>query len=336
MNKRAPVSMPAGALAVLVVAAAFAACGGGSPASPSSSEPVSVEGVVLGVPSASGSLTASSGSTAAAGEVTVSCLENPSITATVGPDGRFTLRGLPAGSFTLVFRQGATQLGTIHLSEVKPNQQITITVSVAGGVVVLVEQKRNGIGHGDLEIEGLVEQVLCGVTGSAPCAVAGESRFLIAGHTVVARPGQTAIREGNTARTVDDVTPGRHVHVKGTWLQMEGSSQPVLALEIKLQDDGDEAGAFTCVASAKAEVEGKIQQSDSTALTLLVFQQGKGLYECLVPSGTPIRKGNATYTFAELMVGWRVHVKGTAQGFKPTAGGEVCQVTASEVKVQNN
>lgn len=320
-------------LAVLAMATAFAACGGGNPAGPSDAG-VSLDGLVLGLPAAASSLHASSGSSAATAEVTVTCMENPAITTAVGADGRFTLRGLPADGFTLVFAQGSTPLGQITFSAVKPNQQITITVSVVGNTVTLVEQKRNGIGHGDLEIEGLVQQVLCGVTGSAACTTPNESRFLIASYTVVSRPGQTTIREGNTARTVGDVKPGRRVHVKGAWLPMEGSTQPVLALEIKLQDDGE--GAFTCVASTKAEVEGKIQQKDSTALTLLVFQQGKGLYECSVPSGTPIRKGNTTYTFDQLAAGWRVHVRGTAQGLKPTPGGEVCQVTASEVKVQNN
>src|SRR4029450_13364764 len=69
---------------------------------------------------------------------------------------------------------------------------------------------------------------------------AGVSRFTIDGKTVVARPGETAIREGNTARTVADVTVGHQVHVKGVWLPAEPSGQPVLAHEIKLQDADDE------------------------------------------------------------------------------------------------
>jgi hypothetical protein len=66
---------------------------------------------------------------------------------------------------------------------------------------------------------------------------------LIDGYTVIARPGVTAIREGNRARSVADVTAGRQVHVKGEWLPMgTGSSQPVLAHEIKLQGAGDDGG----------------------------------------------------------------------------------------------
>jgi hypothetical protein len=195
-----------------------------------------------GTASAGFSLSKSAGSTQAASDtITVTVLENPAITATVGEDGSFTLRGLPEGDFTLVFKSAdGAVLGALTFSQVKPNQEITITVQVTGSGLLLVEERRNGIGHGDLEIEGLVDQVLS-------VSLTSDSTFLIDGYTVVARPGQTAIREGNRTRTVEDVTPGRRVHVKGVWLAptgSSGSSQQVLAYEIKLQgpeedeDDG--------------------------------------------------------------------------------------------------
>ena len=249
-------------------------------------------------------------------------MENPAITTTVGPDGRFTLRGLPEGGFTLAFSSNGTDLGSIYFDEVKPNQQITVTVDLSGATVALVEQRRNGIGHGDLEIEGLVQQVL-------ELDLDGDSRFLIDGYTVVARPGQTTIREGNQARTVEDVTVDRRVHVKGEWVTGEGSAQEVLAWEIKLQgdDDGDDIGS-SCRAGDKAEVEGIVTGKEPGLLT--VNQQGKGLYLCEVDEGTRIRKGNTEYTFDDLQVGWRVHVKGTKTGIE----GDACGVRASEVKVQ--
>jgi hypothetical protein len=215
-------------LAALASVAAFSAACGGNPTGPSPSEGVVLDGTLLGGTTAL-ALHASAGSTAGADEITVTCRGNPAITTIVGTDGRFTLRGLPAGGFTLDFKQGSTPLSSLSFTEVKPNQEITITIALSGTTVTLVEQKRNGIGHGDPEIEGLVQQVLL-------LDLAGDSRFLIDGHTVVARPGQTAIREGNTARTVSDVAVGRRVHVKGTWLPAEGGTQPVLASEIKLQD----------------------------------------------------------------------------------------------------
>ena len=271
---------------------------------------------------ASFALLDSAGSTSGADEITVTCRGNPAITTIVGTDGRFTLRGLPAGGFTLDFKQGSTPLGSLSFTEVKPNQEITITIALSGTTVTLVEQKRNGSGHGDLEIEGLVQQVLL-------LDLAGDSRFLIDGHTVVARPGQTAIREGNTARTVSDVAAGRRVHVKGTWLPAEGGTQPVLASEIKPQD-GDDSSTLAGVVGSKAEVEGTITTISGRIIS--VAQQGKGLYDCTVPEGTPIRKGNKTYGFGELSSGWQVHVKGTAQGLV----GGACTVVASEVKVQQD
>lgn len=223
----------------LLSALALVGCGSDNPASPGGLG-VSLRGTVLdqGVASASG-LSASAASAAAADSLTVTVLENPAITATVGDDGSFTLRGLPEGSFTLVFKNaGGAVLGTLSFSQVKANQEITITVQVTGGGLLLLEERRNGIGHGDLEIEGLVDQVVSVSLGA-------DSTFLIKGYTVVARPGQTAIREGNRYRTVEDVTEGRRVHVKGVWLTtgQSASGQQVLAYEIKLQGpEGDDDG----------------------------------------------------------------------------------------------
>lgn len=324
MASRRPRLIAVSSLLVL----SLAACGGGGPASPSSAQGVTLVGTVVGGFQSSSAHAASGGAPAAAATLTVLVQENPAITATVGADGSFTLRGLPAGSFTLVFQEAGATIGALAFDQVSANQEITIIVSVSGGVVVLVEQRRNGIGHGDLEIEGLVEQVLV-------LAPLGESRFVIDGHVVVARPGETAIREGNRARTVGDVSVGRRVHVKAVWLPAEGSVQPALAHEIKLQGTssgtGDDPGthSFCPDAGRKAEVEGKITAKGAADIT--VFQNGKGDFLAQVDAGTRIRKGNRTYTFDQLAVGNRVHVKGTSLGLS----GDVCGVDASEVMLQN-
>jgi hypothetical protein len=157
---------------------------------------------------------------------------------------------------------------------------------------------------------------------------------------VVARPGQTAIREGNTARTVNDVVVGRQVHVKGTFMDPVGGVTPVLASEIMLQEpeaapspspEPTPSPESKCFApGAKAEVEGKITSKGGGDIT--IAQQGKGDFQCFVSAGTPIRKGNTTYTFEQLQPGWRVHVSGTGLG----ESGDLCLVQASEVKVQQN
>jgi len=82
-------------LVVLAVLAAglLVGCGGGNPSAPSG-EGVLVDGLVIGGAAAL-PFHASAGAAAGADAVTVACQENPAITATVGPDGRFTLRACP-------------------------------------------------------------------------------------------------------------------------------------------------------------------------------------------------------------------------------------------------
>jgi hypothetical protein len=226
----------------LTSVAALIGCGSDNPAGPSGELGVNLRGMVLdqGVASVS-SVSKMAGGQAAGDAMTVTVQENQAITATVGEDGSFTLRGLPEGNFTLIFKSaGGAVVGTLSFSQVKPNQEITITVQVTGGGLLLVEERRNGIGHGDLEIEGLVDQVVT-------VSLNADSTFVIDGYMVVARPGETAIREGNRSRTVEQVTVGRRVHVKGVWLAPSGSSgstQQVLANEIKLQgpESEDEEG----------------------------------------------------------------------------------------------
>lgn len=312
-------SFRSGAVAVILAfVAALAGCGGDSPTSPSGE--VVLRGTFVGGGTASAS---SQGAAKAASPIVVTVQENPAITATVGADGSFALRGLPAGSFTLVFTQNGVVLGTLVFSEVAPNQEITITVQVVGSAIVLLDEQRTGIGHGDLEIEGLVEAVLV-------LNPVGESRFTIAGRTVLAVPGQTAIRQGNTAKTVADVTVGRRVHVKGVNAQSPAGA--VLALEIKLQGDdlASPPPQAACAPGSNAEVEGLITAKAGSAIT--VNQQAKGDFLCETSGSTRIRKGNTTYTFDQLQIGWRVHVKGTMQGLS----GSACRVTATEIMVQNN
>ncbi len=208
----------------------FAACamlmlaGCGSGGGSSDSPTVEKSAVVIGKLAAvkSGLMTVAAGD-----PITVYVLSDPEIKTTVGADGTFTLRGLPAGSFTLVFMQGTTEVGRLVFDEVAANQQITITVQVVStGEVVLVDEDRRGIGDAGVELEGPVQNVVV-------LNPAADSRFVIKDRSVVARPGVTAIREGNTRKTVNDVTVGKQVHVKGTTVK---DSTDVLAFEIMLQN----------------------------------------------------------------------------------------------------
>jgi hypothetical protein len=100
-------------VAVLILAAAALVACGGNPAGPDA-EGIVVRGTVQGT----GSLRAASAGVTSAATVTVSVLEAPSISTTVAGDGSFTLRGLPQGAFTLVFKNGADEIGRLTFAEV--------------------------------------------------------------------------------------------------------------------------------------------------------------------------------------------------------------------------
>ena len=318
---------------VAVLALRLAACGG-NPAGPSAGG-VRLEGTVVG--STFGAASVRSTSAAA---MTVVVLENPAITTTVGADGRFTLRGLPEGTFTLIFSDGV-EVGRLTFSEVKPNQALTVTVSLTGGSVTLIEERRNGIGHGDLEIEGRVEQVIVATT-------AGDSRFVIAGKTVIARPGQTAIREGNRARSVTELLVGQQVHVKGVWLAATtAAAQEVLAWEIKLQGGvqvPDQPGRACLINGGRAgegiELEGRVASGAYPAFTMTVngnrasgpvtVDAASATVQCSPASGP--NAPTVAQCQAKVSGSQRIHVRGTLQTCSPTAA----LVTASRVTVQGN
>src|SRR5687768_2951428 len=150
---------------IAVLALRLAACGG-NPNGPGEGG-VTLEGSLV-----SGSFGAASVRSSSAATLTVVVAENPAMTTTIGADGRFTLRGLPEGSFTLNFFSDGAPIGSLAFTEVRPNQALTVTVAVANSTVMLVEERRNGIGHGDLEIEGRVDQILV-------VNPAGDSKFVI-------------------------------------------------------------------------------------------------------------------------------------------------------------
>jgi hypothetical protein len=314
-------------VAVLVLAAC-----GGNPAGPSP-DGIVLRGTVLGGATAGAS--SFSVRAAALAVITVTVQENPAITATVGADGTFTLRGLPEGGFHLVFSSGGTTLGTLAFTEVKPNQEITLTVELSGSTILVVEERRNGIGHGDVEIEGLVSAVLL-------LNPARESRFTIDGKTVVARPGETAIREGNSARTVSDVTVGQQVHVQGVWLPQDATGQPVLAHEIKLQGDADDDGPDadkTCMISGGRagegiQLEGSVATGSSAGFMMTVQGNRSSGSVQVDTSGATFKcngfKGTDAECRAKVTTGAKIHVSGMLQSCDLSTA----LAQASQVKVQ--
>lgn len=214
--------------AVLLAAALTTACGGDGPTGASGGISPTVRGQFVGdVFLGAAGVSALSG---VADDIIVRVVEDPAVSVKVDADGAFTLRGLPAGQFTLLFTQGGTVIGTQTFDSVQPNHEITILVEVVDGEVVVLDEKRTGIGHGDIEIQGDIDKIV-------NLSTSGESKIVVDGKTVIIKPGETAIRRGNTAVPVTELKDGMQVHVKGVWV--EGSATDVIAWEVKIQDELD-------------------------------------------------------------------------------------------------
>lgn len=310
---------------VALAVAGVVACGG--PSDPSN-EGVTLRGALEG-----GGGPAGFGATE---PIVVRVEEAPSITTTVGAGGSFTLRGLPDGSFTLVFTRGSQMLGSLRFDAVKPKEEITIKVALSanGNSIILLEEKRSGIGHGELEFEGLVESVLSRDPD-------GDSRFQIAGYTVLARAGYTNIHLGNSHRTVSNVLVGLRALVKGRWLESTtGAGQLVLASDINLREDGDDDSNKDCLISGgkvgkKIELEGTVASGDAMRFELRVngnrakdlvdVDAGSASFKCNGNKGLPPGQCEAL-----VKAGAKVHVSGLLESCDEVAA----RVAASEVKVQ--
>jgi len=224
------------------------ACGGDNPAS-SSSSAVSLQGTVL---SGGGVSAQSSASAAASGaRIVVSVRENPALSATVSANGTFTLEGLPAGNFTLVFTSGGTTLGSITITGVVGGAEVKIVVQITDSGVILIE----------ITIEGQVEPS----PGPSSPPSSGGTCMISGG-----RAGDKIELEGNVAqgssqsfkmsvnrasglvdvnasgaayRCVGQSGPdckanlkaGAKVHVRGVLTTCGGSAALVTATEVKVQ-----------------------------------------------------------------------------------------------------
>jgi hypothetical protein len=124
--------------AVVAVAAVTLSCGSEGPSSPSGTG-VEVQGLLLGE---GASFVASSGAhpSAAQAQKVVVTVESTTITAEVSANGTFVLKGIPGGSFTLIFTVGGTEIGRIEVVA-GDGAEVKVVVKVENGLLVLVELK---------------------------------------------------------------------------------------------------------------------------------------------------------------------------------------------------
>jgi len=245
MNRRALLTW-----AVVLAAVVVGACGGDSPSSPSSTGGVVVQGVVLGEGAA---FTASSGPAVAAAKsqkVTVK-VEGTSITAEVSANGTFELKGIPSGTFTLVFLVDGVEIGRVVVTA-EEGSEVKIVVQVQNSMLVVVEIKVessepstspspgscivNGgrVGQG-IELEG---NVVAGNASSFTMNAAGATAPVTVDASAAAFRcigGAKTETDAACKASFDKDAAGAKVHVRGTLMGCSGQTANVTAAEVKVQ-----------------------------------------------------------------------------------------------------
>jgi hypothetical protein len=122
----------------VAVAAVTLSCGGEGPSSPSGTG-VDVQGLLLGE---GASFAAASGAhpSAAKAQKVVVTVEGMTNTAEVSANGTFVLKGIPSGSFKLVFTADGKEIGWIQVTA-EDGAEVKVVVKVENGALVLVELK---------------------------------------------------------------------------------------------------------------------------------------------------------------------------------------------------
>ena len=241
---------------VAVVAAAVAAgCGSDGPSSPSAGGTgVDVQGLLLGE---GASFVASSGgspSSAKAQKVIVT-VQGTTITAEVSANGTFELKGIPSGTFTLIFTIDGKTVGQITVTA-EDGAEVKIVVKFENGALVLVELEiespepatnpspaacfiSGGRVNEGIELEGVVakggtperfDMTLNGERGTGVVHVTTDQA------TIYRCIGGAKVDSDDACRAL--IAPGwAKVHVRGTLRGCDGASASVTAAEVKIQKD---------------------------------------------------------------------------------------------------
>jgi hypothetical protein len=174
------------------------------------------------------------------------------ITAEVSANGTFELKGIPSGTFTLIFLVDGVEIGRVVVTA-EEGSEVKIVVQVKDSVLVLVEIKIEGgstspspspspssclvnggrVGQG-IELEGNVtsggpqafQMTAAGATGLVDVSAAAASFRCIGGAKVA-----------TDAECRASVKSGAKVHVRGTLMTCTTAKAEVTASEVKVQKD---------------------------------------------------------------------------------------------------
>jgi hypothetical protein len=210
---------------------------------------VAVQGVVLGDGTAVAASSGAKRSGAKAQKITVR-VDGTTLTAEVSADGTFVLRGIPSGTFTLVFLVDGARIGEIPITA-SEGSEVKVVVQVRASVLVVVEVKVEGgmlagspsptaacmmnggqVGQG-IELEG---DVSSGTSASFKMAVNGRAGTPVDVDTTGASfrcvGGAKALTDADCRATVK---AGAKVHVSGRLDACSLSAARVGAAEVKVQ-----------------------------------------------------------------------------------------------------
>jgi hypothetical protein len=241
-------------LSVTIAAAAAVlsqGCGGGGPSSPSGTAGVAVTGVVLGDGTSFAASSGASPSSAKPRKITVT-VAGTTLTADVSANGTFALKGIPSGTFTLVFLVDGVEIGEVVISAGE-GSEVKVVVQVKASALVVVEIEVDGVspvarpspaaavcmvnggrvGEG-IELEG---DVGSGTSAAFEMVVNGRAGTPVDVNTSAA----TAFRCIGGAKAPSDkecrasVKAGAKVHVSGRLDSCTPSTAVIAATEVKVQ-----------------------------------------------------------------------------------------------------
>ena len=269
---------------ILAVMLLTAACGGGSPTSPTNGttntapagSSATITGTVQGATSAL--LAASSGATLSG--VTVSIV-GTSLSAVADAGGRFTLLNVPPGSVQLQLTGGGAN-ATVSLSPVSAQQTVEVVLAVSGTTATVESEVRSGTA--EAQLEGRVESL----PPTQPALT-----FKAAGRTI-RTDASTRFVDGSQTRAFADLRIGMRVHAKGTL-----SGDTFNATLVELQNSNT---------TLPVNVNGVIDSLGGTAAAFQ-FKIGSRLVKGDALT-TFFGDGDKPDTFSNLKEGSRVEVKG--------------------------
>jgi phage baseplate assembly protein gpV len=242
-------------VAAVIAAVVTGGCGSESPTAPSAGGVV-VQGVVLGDGASVTAAADTQPASSRAKKVTVR-VDGTTLSVDVSANGTFEFKGIPSGTFTLVFLADGVEIGRVEVTA-EDGFEVKIVVQVTDSTLVLVEIKvenpdepeddddtassscavNGGKTGAGIELEG---RVASGSSASFNLTATGRSSV-----PVVVDGSHATFRCNGSPKTTSDaackasVKTGARVHVRGTL--MSCTEAKVTAIEVKVQksDDSDD------------------------------------------------------------------------------------------------